>query len=143
MTTEERLLALEQELGRVTRLLGAQGQAVPDESRARSFVLVDKIGKPCATLSVIHDMPWLVLLDENGKERATLGMGESGAGLALRDEKGKPRATLVMSEGGPSLALFDENEKVRANLGLNKDKPGRDCTCTTRIRNAQRWAPRQ
>lgn len=93
-------------------LLGATGQKVADEVRAKLFVLVDVDGKDRAALVVTADGPVLALYDRDGKFRADLAVTAAGSALALRDRDGAPRAMLGVPTGGPALGLYDRDGKV-------------------------------
>lgn len=146
MTTEERLDALERELGSARRRnrwlpavagLAMAGLAVgivalvwtPKTIRARSFIVEGENGAARATLQAtildVGGWPGLTLYDENGKRRAWLSADKDGAGLILFDENLKGRAGLNMDEKGtPILSLCDENGKVRVALGMDGNGAG-------------------
>jgi hypothetical protein len=132
MNTDERLNALERELGRMKRVnrwllavIGVIGVAgftaltvtgqekrVPTELRARAFILEDANGKERAWLRVFTDgVPTLALFDASEKLRAGLSLLTDGSpGLGLYDANEKTRAMLtVLTDGGPGLALYDAN----------------------------------
>ena len=77
--------------------------------RAESVYVVDKSGKPRATLSLFEGEPGLVLYDQNGETRAVLGLREGEPGLGLIDQDGKIRAVISVLEGKPGLGLIDQN----------------------------------
>jgi hypothetical protein len=104
-------------------LSGASQQTIPEEIRARRFVLVDGGGKARAELTVgPDDMTRLTLYDLAGRRRAELGVHVLDAGmpaLSLYDEKGKEGALLAVVEASaPMLALTGE----KSVLSVNRDE---------------------
>jgi hypothetical protein len=149
MTTEQRLDALERELGRTKRVhrwllavigvivvagftaltVTGQEKRVATELRARAFILEDANGKTAAVLGVFAGAPALSLHGANGKTRAVLSLLTDGnPGLRLYDANGKMRAGLsLLADDTPALSLHDANGKERAWLIVHKDSgPGLD-----------------
>jgi hypothetical protein len=125
MTTEQRLDALERELGRTKRVnrwllavicvivvgaltgltVAGQERRVPAELRARAFVLED----------------------ENGNTRVRLTTRKSGgAVLAMLDANGNPGAFLEMRMDGSAalLSVMDAHGSVRVGVTLDNDITG-------------------
>ena len=131
MTTEERLTKLERKnrrltlgivlAGLATSLAAAVGMAapgiVPDEVKARKFILVDDDGKGRASLYMSEDGAGLSLLDANGMTRVLLVASENGPGLFMFSESGKPSVNLTTRKNAPvSLGLLGENSTSSATL---------------------------
>jgi hypothetical protein len=142
MTTEQRLDALERELGRtkrVNRLLlvvtgalvvaGVTGLTVTAQEkrattlRARAFVLEDDDGRPRGGLSVTEYGSALALFGLNGDVQATLSLSQEGPSLTLFDANAKERVTLRASKDAPSLKLADSSGATRAALAVTADMP--------------------
>jgi hypothetical protein len=145
MNTDERLNALERELGRTKRVnrwllavigvivvagftaltVTRQETRVATEVRARAFVVEDANGKMRAVLGVVEDgVPTLALFDANGNMRVTVGGVDKDGDpwLVLSNANGKGGAVLgVPTDGGPALSLHGANGKTRARLWLSND----------------------
>ena len=101
-------------------LLGATRARIPDEIRAKRFVLQDGQGKERARLEVVApDWTALTFEGEAGTTaRVELGVTGSAPGLILRDlkEKEATEAGLRVQDGGPLMWL--EGKGQRARLGM-------------------------
>ena len=84
---------------------------VPEEIRAKKFIVVDEKGKSRGGLGVSSDGPGLFLHDENGRIRAGLSASSAGPGLGLHDENEKLRALLSVTSEVTGLGLYDKNGK--------------------------------
>ena len=106
-------------------LLAATSGKVPDEIRAKRFVLEDANGKERASLTAEADgQARLIVHDENGIGRAALGVLPDGSPvLGLGGKSGKARVSLaVMAPNDtPILSLFDKDAKRRTELGVLPD----------------------
>ena len=122
MTIEERLEKLEEEVSRLTALVG---EGAAKEVRARKFVLEDENGGTCAMLGVAEDSPGLVLYDEDGKRRVVLSVSaaDNAPVLVLLDENGKARVQMTAVGDGPNLTLSDGNGKPRAGFNVSDNMP--------------------
>lgn len=139
MTIEERLTALETELGRANRrarwlafalvlAVGAAafcaGPQAAKKIRAGSFALVDNNNHDRAVLEMVDGMPQLALNDYQGTTRIHLGIKSAGPGLALFDKQGRQRAVIAVSEDGSLVAITGEQENSRAVLAVgNREGP--------------------
>ena len=96
-------------------LLAATSGKVPDEIRAKRFVLEDAKGKERASLAAEADgQSRLILHDENGIGRAALGVLPDGSPvLGLGGKSGKARLSLAVTAPNdtPILSLFDKEAK--------------------------------
>lgn len=102
-------------------LVGATGEKVPPEVRAKRFVLTDKDGKTRAELYGEPDGSIaLRLADRNGVVRAGLSVGADGfPHLALNGADGRPRALLTARpDDWPTLVFFDKWGKRRLALDV-------------------------
>ncbi len=120
-------------------LLGATSQKVPEEIRARRFVLEDERGKVLALLGRVtlpHDVfpqlpgkrdltPALVLFDAEKRVRALLGVDGGGdADLTLYAGKDKSRASLkVFPSGTAAFYLAGRDGIDRAWFEVSGDNP--------------------
>lgn len=94
-------------------LMGAKGAKVPDEIRAKRFVLVDEIGKQRAVLGS-GEVPHQVLPSLPGKK-------PFATGLTLFDTEKKLRAGLYMTADDDSWFIaYDKNEQSLARFGVSK-----------------------
>jgi hypothetical protein len=111
-------LALTWALANTTATAQAQGaRVVPQEIRAKEFILEDWKGKVRLRLHMMNKTPGMSLYEENGQNTVELSSG----GLALLDETGKIRAVLVATRGGGTdLILNDENGNTRATLSADR-----------------------
>ncbi len=138
MTIEERLTKLERKNRMLTLALVLVSlaatlvvtvgmgppEAVPEEVKARRFILVDAYGKARAGMFFDNADPHLDLLDENGNVRLGLTVVKGiGPRLGLWDENGKLRVGLALDKDFPSLGFYDESGKGRAGLTVAKDGP--------------------
>lgn len=100
-------------------LLGATAQRVPDEIRARAFVVVASDGRSQARLGAsAQGMPELVLYDPKGIERANLSLTRYGdPKLSLRDEDDTAGAWLGATHLQLSTRL-DNGGKASASMGF-------------------------
>jgi len=112
----------------------AEGSAVPDVVRARSFELVDKERGVVASLAQYAGFPTLTMrgynfeahlypqgLDLRGPDGVeTFLMGGGAPGLALRDSAGELRAalTVALPGGDPTLRLWDSAGELRVALDV-------------------------
>lgn len=99
-------------------LLGATGQKVEDEVRAKSFVLVDQQGRQRAVLNVVplpfFDIAGLRLYDQKGRARAALAVaGDGSSALNLYDQANFTQVNLSADpDGTPHLNLFGTNRQL-------------------------------
>jgi hypothetical protein len=99
-------------------LLGATGQKVEDEVRAKSFVLVDQQGRQRAVLNVVplpfFDIAGLKLYDQKGRARAALAVaGDGSSALNLYDQANFTQVNLSADpDGTPHLNLFGRNRQL-------------------------------
>ncbi len=99
-------------------LSGATGAKVPDEIRAKSFVLVDNGGTRRVVMDVVRlpffDIGGIRLFDARGRARASFAVASDGAsGVTLYSEGQTTQAVLSADpDGTPHLQLFDKNGKV-------------------------------
>jgi hypothetical protein len=112
-------------------LISAAGRPDSDEReelRARTFVLVDREGKPRMDLRVArNDSTYLVLLDREGQPQLSLNvLPQGGADVVIRDRLSQPRAVLsVVAEGRPGLSFYDAIGEARVSLGVFPDGQAR------------------
>ena len=125
-TVTQRLERLERELRRwkglgsaavvvlgLVILLGATGAKVPDEIRAKRFVLVDEDGKQRAVLGS-GEVPHEVLPSLPGKK-------PFATGLTLFDTEKKLRAGVYLTADDDSRFIaYDKNEQALARFGVSK-----------------------
>lgn len=102
-------------------LLGAvpsKKAQVPEEVRAKRFVLVDNTDKAWAELATISEnQPQLVLSDEAGRPRLTLSLSPYGEPvLSFADAAGKRRIALRLDLYGILLRFSDDAGNLRAAL---------------------------
>jgi hypothetical protein len=97
--------------------------AVPNEVRARQFVLVDESGKTRGMFLVNKDGPLLTLCDENKTERLLAGLWSGTPSLVVNDESGKSRGAFGISKGGVGLQLYGENGNQRGVFSVANDQP--------------------
>ena len=118
MTTDERLDAIERELGRTKRvnrvLLAMVG-----------IIVVASITGPTVTgqegAAVVRACAFVVE-GEDGAARAILGLDRYGLALTLTDARNKPRALIsLVVDGTPSLVLSDEQGRTGLRLGMKSD----------------------
>ncbi len=134
MTTEERLLKLEQEVIRTKRLNRLMSllfigvciilwfscsnfqNGVIDEVRARKITVVDEEG--INRIVLVADEKWvgITLIDKNNTPRIFLGGDEETQSLSLYDESETKRIVLGSTEGRQGLNLYDENDALRGCL---------------------------
>lgn len=94
-------------------------QAVRNELRARSFVVVDANGKARAELKMATTgEPALFLNDTTETARVMLYGSDSGAGLSLFGGAGKIATLDVTSKAGPRLFLSGRAEPGRIALAI-------------------------
>ncbi|MCZ6687974.1 MAG: hypothetical protein O7H41_00015 [Planctomycetota bacterium] len=115
-------------------LLGAafdDKEKVPDEVRAKEFILVGQGGEAlvrlhATTIRVKEDevivLPKLVFLGKDGKDRLTLGGGGDLAPyLRMQGSDGVTRLQMDLTEGKTGITLRDKNAKVRATFAVNAE----------------------
>ena len=108
----------------------AEAQQVQEVVKAKSFVLVDEMGRTRASLLLRDDEPALTLFNKNGKPQlrvmlidgipviglinendapGMMLMCQKGSRLMLADESGETRLFLSATvEDGPAIGLLDE-----------------------------------
>ena len=99
---------------------------LPDEIRAKKFVVVDNAGRERVALRGGVDGQGLVLTDRNGRVRAGLTIDGDQPGLRMYDRNGKARMGLTLDYDLPGLRLYDYSGRARAGLVINTDGPTLD-----------------
>ncbi len=106
------------------RTLGEIGATIPEEIRAKRFVVVDAAGKERAELGPgpqAGSPTALRVYREDGSVGAVL----FDLGLAVYGKEGIPRAEVTMTADGPSLRLSDVSERgSKARVSLAVPAPG-------------------
>lgn len=136
-TLTQRLVRLERDvrfwrvLGSITltalafiTLAGATPVPVPDEVRAKRFLVVDAKGEIRGGLALMGDGAMtLTLTASNGLSGATVTADPGGgATLVFTDNNGRRRTVLHGGPEGGALYLIDKNETARAMLVLRPDE---------------------
>lgn len=105
-------------------LAAANPVSVPDEVRAKRFLVVDAKGEIRGGLALMGDGAiTLTLAASNGLSGATLTADPGGgATLVFTDNNGKRRTVLHGGPEGGALYLIDKNETARAMLVLRPDE---------------------
>ena len=97
--------------------------AIPEEVRAKRFVLVDQKETPIGAFGVFNGQLSLVLHDQNKKIRAMLVVDTDGQpALVLIDANGKIRAQFDVENNEPRIRLLDANGKARAQLDVESNE---------------------
>ncbi|HXH09546.1 MAG TPA: hypothetical protein VNP04_07275 [Alphaproteobacteria bacterium] len=93
---------------------------IPEEVRARRFVLMDKADKARADLAVASEgQPHLVLSDDAGKPRLVLSLSQYGEPtLSLVDASSQRRIVLSLDLYGALLRFSDASGHLRAALAV-------------------------
>jgi hypothetical protein len=104
-------------------LLGAapgKKAKIPDEVRARRFVLVDAADNARAELAATAaNQPQLILLDEAGRSRLMLSLSQYGEpALGFADDAGTRRIVLSLDLYGILLRFSDAAGHLRAALAV-------------------------
>jgi hypothetical protein len=107
----------------LTVLLGAvpgKKAHIPDEVRAKRFVLIDTADRARAELAIIaENQPHLALFDDAGKPRLMLSLGRYGEpSLSLLDAAGHRRIALSLDLYGALLRFSDAAGHVRVVLAV-------------------------
>jgi hypothetical protein len=142
MNPEERVERLEQELVRtrsrnrwlIAALLLVSAGAiaglgrqpkVPEGVRAKSFGLVDRVGKVRASLEVNDEnCTRFSLSDESMLPRFMMMVGADKTHLAMPDKNGKTVMNMMVNDDGePNLWMADKYGKTRLMMYLSEDKP--------------------
>ena len=89
-------------------LIGANTNTVPDEIRAKKFIVVNDDGKEVIVLSSNEYSGVMAVFDKNGPPDKS---------------KGKGAAMIAVDENGGSIVLLGKNGKMTA--GISSDKYGR------------------
>jgi len=107
-------------------LLGAT-RGVPDELKARRFVVVDETGTTRGSFSASGKVASLVLTGNTGRRRITLAVLGRGAPLLMfSDSSGARRLQLAQQPGSDMvhLSIWDRNNKKRALIGVGNQFSG-------------------
>lgn len=102
-------------------VLGAGSANVPDEMRARRFVVVDQTGIVRAEIRTEPDGSTVLRVsDASGAPRAILGVSGDGlTRLVFQGRAGAARASLTVApEDWPALVLFDKQGRRRFALDV-------------------------
>lgn len=95
-----------------------EGESVPNEIRARNFVVVDDTGKDRAKFGIIEDQVEMVLWNKNRSTSLSVSMDRSGMPrITFENSQAQPLLELVMIEDKyPAFVMSDA--KGRRRLGM-------------------------
>lgn len=103
-------------------LIGANTNSVPDEIKAKRFVLVDDDGKEMVVLRSFKHGGIIDVIGKNGKRAATLAASSEGGTLGMIHE-GTPVAELSSGKIGGVLSIYDFrriDEDVFETVSINQ-----------------------
>jgi hypothetical protein len=86
---------------------------------AEEFRLVDRSGRPRATLEMTALGPRLVMMHEDGTVALELLLSGDGSGLRLAGRDGETRVFVGASRGSARLGMADTGGSQRAFLGVS------------------------
>jgi hypothetical protein len=103
-------------------LLGASSSKVPEEIRAKRFLVMDPAGNAVGEFSATEGIPALKLSDPRGGARVVLSHGyDTGSGLAILDGKQRRADLSRRLDDSIALDLFDKEGKLRTVIALTGD----------------------
>ena len=106
----------------LSRLLGASSSKVPEEIRAKRFLVMDPAGHAVGEFSATEGIPALKLSDPRGGARVVLSHGyDTGSGLTILDGKQRRADLSRRLDDSIALDLFDKEGKLRAVIELTGD----------------------